>query len=160
MNIRWGKGFFRAWLCGSAVWVVATSWSPVTTWIGAKLAPPFDPSRPYEVLPDKNPPPAGFVIDPVPKGDKIGAAADRARQAWPGRQLTDAELGATSSGRDVLPDAPWLTATKPGMFDDLIPPPNPFAPTVIASIFLPPSLMLLFGIAIAWISRGFRPPDQ
>jgi hypothetical protein len=98
--------------------------------------PPFDPNKPFEVVPSSAASGAGMFDDLVPKPKK--------------RVLSDAEFQA------ALPDAPW--ATKP-QFD-----PSEFAAfkltaqrkTTAEVALIPPILLLLIGSALGWAIRGFR----
>ncbi len=89
-------------------------------------APAFDPSLPYDVVGDSGPPIAGFAVDRTGKGDRL-LAAERLRQAWPGRQLSDAQLGLAPRrqaglANAGLPDAPGSTPGKPAnVFDQFDP---------------------------------------
>src|SRR5260370_12590301 len=79
----------------------------------------------FPAVDDSGPPIAGFAVDRSAKGDRL-RSADRLRQAWPGRPMTDAEVGLAPARRaglgnaalpakpvSDLPDAPCATPGKP-----------------------------------------------
>ena len=88
----------------------------------------------FPAVDDSGPPIAGFAVDRSAKGDRL-RSADRLRQAWPGRPMTDAEVGLAPARRaglgnaalpakpvSDLPDAPWATPGKPAnVFDQFDP---------------------------------------
>lgn len=54
MSIRWGRGFFRAWILSAVLWIAGA-----VLWIETRPPPPFDPNAPsfewFEGLPNPNP---------------------------------------------------------------------------------------------------------
>lgn len=58
MNIHWGRGAFRVWLVASVLWVGLASFTELRPF-DSVAAPPFDPNKPYVVVPT----PATNVFD-------------------------------------------------------------------------------------------------
>jgi len=100
MGITWGRGLFRAWLLVTVLWIGFAGWIEIST------APPFDPSKPYNII--------------EPNGTE-----------------------------------------RDGIIDPFAKPPPPKSMLSTAGVFVgPPVIVLIFGLALWWVIRGFRPTQN
>jgi hypothetical protein len=136
--LRWGPGFFRAWVVISALWVAATVFTakPPTSallWHAPKYEVSFpsgrkvtlDTSRSHQELVATLDDALGQEPEPKPGEKSKANSRDEILDYFGARYL---------SAGDRAKDA-WLM-------------------TVV-----PPGVLLVMGLAVAWIIRGFRRPD-
>lgn len=141
--MNWSRGLFRLWLVASVVWiggVAAVTWLalPAGTFIAVAtvdpnppppgFVPPFDPSKPYLVVPDGSTDLSKLSDDELVKLYNKALAAK-------GKPVTDpdilAQLNGTPRPRDQIRAAAFLA-------------------------FMPPLFVLALGAASLWATRGFR----
>jgi hypothetical protein len=121
--LRVARGLFRLWLVLSVLWIggvgIMTWWTfPVDDWI--------DPAT--GKAPERNPPPAGYVIDPPSSPRGPGAAA-------PSTGMFDHLI----PKRGVRDKERWEAGRL-----------------AIVLALAPPAFILALGSAFVWAFRGFR----
>lgn len=176
-KMNWTRGLLRAWVVLSAVWVVCATPAAWTVW--RKSASPAAASRPAtQSLEPGTQPPRGNNHDPFAAVGAIPvpAPAPSAPIQFQTPGLTEKIAAANAAAADPNwkpPAAPHpLTGLDPAAFG-LGDPVGPAAETVPARaggwsnwtmawskaaglVFVPPLALLLAGVAIGWVCRGFR----
>jgi hypothetical protein len=136
--MTWGRGFFRAWAVISAIWVVAMVYSAnPSTYAMFWNAPTYEVSFPSG---------RKVTVDTSRPRRELVAAIDDALQQEPPPK--PGEKSHADSRDELL-----------NYFDVRHSTPGDRAAEAWQLTVIPPGVLLLAGIAVAWIIRGFRRPD-
>ena len=134
--MRWGPGFFRAWVVISALWVTATVFTvkPLTyalLWNAPKYEVSFPSGR-------------KVTLDTSRTHQELVATLDDAL----GQEPAKPEQKSNADSRDEILD--YFGARYSSAGDRAF---DAWLMTVV-----PPGVLLFIGLAVAWIIRGFRRP--
>lgn len=136
--MSWGRGFFRAWVVISALWVVATVFvAKPSTYAQLWNAPKYEVSFPSG---------RKVMVDTSRTHQELVAVIDDALRQEPSPKPGEKSH---ADSRDEILD--YFGASYSSSGDRAI---NAWLITVV-----PPGVLLLIGFAIAWIIRGFRQPN-
>lgn len=137
-NRNWGRGFFRLWVALSLFWILFCCGAAITDLVRTLRLPPEPPTFALaEQEADKKCGPPGS-LEQIECREEVGFA------------LTDQEKAAEETWRDTY-------EKRQERLDNL----GPDLAVVLGLAVLPPLMLLLPGLVIAWIRRGFaRTPHR
>ncbi|WP_137107843.1 hypothetical protein [Azospirillum argentinense] len=147
--MRWRRGFWRLWVIISAAWVLLAGGMDLTDTLAR---PPFAGSYIYVRHEDAYRP----YYSPEPDVETI-------------RRLNNAPAtGNSVPARIAIPDGPPVFLLDPRSTDDVRQIAAKFEAAKWSRIasalwpvtlfaFIPPAVLLVIGMAIAWVLRGFKP---
>ena len=171
MNIT--KGLFRLWIVATVMWVGIVGVGTYYVW------PMETPDWAKDETPEwaKEPAKPGMFDDLIPAKPKVLSDAEFQNYGAPKakvptwgetKPLSDAEFDALVKAHKLTPveGNPFAPTSAKGMFDDL-----PDAPWVVkhreevrntlfgaaAAAIMPSLAVLLLGMSLRWVVRGFRP---
>ena len=132
MTIRWGNGLFRAWLLATVLWIGFAGWAEMR-------------SIPYHgELSDAD---VGIGTTPVAPP--------------PFNPNLPIDTGPTWDNTTPIGPLVGKPVTDPAILAQLNAPDNPASKlSMVTMIFGPPLFVLIFGCALWWVFRGFKPQES